>query len=274
MIKYQYKLLIVTILCCISSLSFAEISDKSLNKILDLSGLTAQIEQFPDLIKVGMETAKQQGNPISDAKYNAIKTSVNESVLPSEILEYIRQSLKKSISEQEAQQLLLWYESDLGKEITNAEEKASTAESYQHMMQSAESLLAKSQHVKFANRLDELLGTTDMAMTLQNHTSIAVYSAVVMAIQPDTPLNIEPFKAQIDAASSQTRAALEQIVVLSFVYSYQEIALDKLNKYETFLNKPAAMKFSSIAIASMNRGLETSLSKWAEALAVILTSKH
>ena len=141
MIKHQYKLLLVAIFFFASSLSYADISDESINKLLELSGLTMQVDQFPDLIKAEIEQAKQQSTLIPDSEYGSMVNSFNESILPSEIIEGIRVSLKKSINEEEAQKLLAWYESDLGKEIRYAEESASTPEAYKQMRQSAQSLL-------------------------------------------------------------------------------------------------------------------------------------
>lgn len=272
--KHKYKQFLLIILFFTSTLSYADISDESINKILDLSGLTMQVDQFPGLIKAGMEQAKQQGTPIPNAEYNSMVMSVDESILPSVIINKIRASLKKSINEEEAKQLLAWYESDLGKEITTAEESASTPEAYQKMMQSAQSLLENSERVAFAKRLDVLLGATDMAMNIQGYSGIAVYSAIMTAMQPDVPLNLEPIKAQIDAASAQTHAAVEQMVTLSFVYSYQNIEIDKLNTYEAFLNEPTTVKFNTVTIESMNTGIELSISKWAEALALMFKSRQ
>lgn len=273
MIKHKYKQFLLIILFFTSSLSYADISDKSINKILDLSGLIMQVNQFPGLLKVGMEQAKQQGTPISDAEYNSMVMSVDESILPSDIIHKIRVSLKNSLSEAEAKQLLVWYESELGKEITTEEKNSSTPESYQLMMQSTSSLLENPERVAFAKRLDALIGATDMAMNIQEYSSIAIYSAIMTAIQPNSPPNLEPFKAQMDAESAQTRAALEQMVILSSVYSYQNIEIEKLNKYEAFLNEPATVKFNKVTTESMNMGIELSISKLADTLALIFKNK-
>ncbi|MFP3976833.1 hypothetical protein [Marinobacter sp. KMM 10035] len=95
MIKHQYKLLLVAIFLFSSSLSYADVSDESINKLLDLSGLAMQVDQFPGLINAGMEQAKQQGTPIPDAQYRSMVNSADESIVPSEIIEGIRISLKK-----------------------------------------------------------------------------------------------------------------------------------------------------------------------------------
>lgn len=269
MIKHQGKLLLLSILCFVPSSSLGEVPDDSVRKLLDLSGLTMQINQFPGLIKTGLEQAHQQGAAIPDAEFAAMLKSADESILPSEILEGIRISIKNSISEAQAKDVLAWYESDLGKQITAAEENASTPDAYQEMMQKAQSLLSDTERVAFAKRLDTLMSSTDMTMSIQEFSGLAVFSAIMTAMQPGVPLNVDPFKAQMAATRSQTRAAVEQMVVVSFVYSYQAIDLESLKKYEDFLSTPSATKFNKTVTDSMNREFSSAISKWADELAVV-----
>ena len=90
MIQHQKNVWLLIVL--FSSASFAEVSDKSIDKILDLSGLTVQVAQFPGLIKTGMSLAMQQGEPLPEI--NTMLKMVDETVLVSEILQGIRASLK------------------------------------------------------------------------------------------------------------------------------------------------------------------------------------
>jgi len=269
MIKYPYKLFLVAIFSFVSSITHAEVSDASIDKLLELSGLTMQVEQFPGLIKAGMEEAKAYGAPIPDAEFSSMVYSIDEWISPSEIISGIRASVKNTINEQEARKLLAWYESDLGKEITRAEKSASTPEAYQQMVQSAQSLMADSERVEFANRLDELLGATDMTMDLQKSTGLAVYSAIFSALQPGTSVDMAQFEDEVDAENARARPDIKKLITVSFLYSYKDIAMDDLKKYESFLSDSATMKFNKTIMSSMNRELGSSVSKWAEKLAEI-----
>lgn len=223
MIKRKTKLLLATFLCLFCSLSFASVSDNPIDKLLDLSGLTKQVREFPGLVKAGMEQARQQGTSIPEDLFSKMLKSADKSILPSEILDEIRSSLNKTISKDEAKKLLKWFESDLGKNITVAEKKASTPEAYQQMIGNAQALLTDSKRVEFAKRLDKLLGATDMTMNIQNYSGLAVFSAIMTAVTPDQPLNIEAYKSQMLAMEPQMRANIEQIVIISFIYSYKTI---------------------------------------------------
>jgi hypothetical protein len=53
-LKVIYFIVLIVIAIMIASPSYGSVSKMSHNKILMLSGLTDQIEQFPKLIKLGM----------------------------------------------------------------------------------------------------------------------------------------------------------------------------------------------------------------------------
>ncbi|MBX2808211.1 MAG: DUF2059 domain-containing protein [Cellvibrionaceae bacterium] len=274
MLKKHYQKLSFFILFFSSMLSHAGLSDESLTKIIDLSGLTVQINQFPGLIKAGMEQAKQQGSPIPATEYQSMLSSIDQTILPADIIGEIKNTLKQSITEEDATKLLAWYKSDLGKHITKAEEQASSPAAYQQMMQLIPQLLENTERLALAKRMDALIGGTDMAMTIQEHTSIAVFTAIMTAMQPQAPANIEAFKAQMDAASTETRAAVEQMVIASYIYAYQNIETDQLNQYQAFLTEASTITFNKAVVAGMSRGLELSISKWAQALASIFAANH
>lgn len=274
MINKQFNYFLAAVFFFISSLSYAEVSsDESLNELLDLSGLTMQVNQFPLLIKAGMAQAKQQGTNIPEELYSSLVSSVDATIVPTVIIEEIRVSLRESVSEKEAQKLLTWYKSDLGKEITLAEEGASTPEAYQDMMKTAQELMTDEERVAFAKRVDNLLGATDMAMGIQEHSSIAVYSAIMTAMNPDAPLNIEPYKAQINSARAQMRTAMEKMLIVSLIYSYKNIETEKLTKYEAYLSDETTMKFNKVIMSSMNGGFESSVVKWADVIAKQIKNK-
>ena len=72
-------------------------------------------------------------------------------------------------------------------------------------MQEAQSLLARTERVEFARRLNALMDGTQTAMDIQAFAAVAVYSAIFSATQPDTPLNIGELKTRIEAANARTR---------------------------------------------------------------------
>ncbi len=275
MFKRLPKKISIVILCIFSPLTYGEASNSSIDMVLDLSGLTQQVNQFPGLIKEGMKQARQQGAPISNSAFSTMLLRTDDTILASEIIEEVRSSLKKALTEQDIQQLLLWYESDLGKEITALEENAATPEAYNQMMQQSQALLSNSERVERAKRFDKFLGVTELTMDIQEYSSVAIFSAITLALRPDSATSeIKKFKAQMIAMRPQIRVPTEQIVIVSFVYMYLTLDNFKLKEYELFLTDPTTSKFNKIVASSLNRGLEKSIDKWAFALGRIFSNKE
>lgn len=267
------KFLFVVFISSFCSLCIASTKVNSLDRLLRLSGLTKQVGEYPGLVKAGFIQGAQQGGSIPDTEISLILGSADRAILPSTILSEIRDSLKFSLSDEDIEILLKWYESDIGKRITAAEEEASTPEAYQQMMNSAQKLLENTKRVEMAARLDELLGATDMAMRIQEFSGLAVYSAIMTAMAPNQELNLDAFESQMAAMEPQMRENIQQLVLVSFVYSYQQIDDDSLAKYEAFLNRPVTKNFNDSTIKGLSRGFEKVVSSWASDIASILKSR-
>ncbi|WP_157954003.1 DUF2059 domain-containing protein [Microbulbifer sp. A4B17] len=252
------------------SLCLAADKVAGLDKLLLLSGFTKQIEELPGVVKSGFEEGAQKGAPIPEDELKRILESVDKTILPSVIMNEARSSLSESLTEKDIEALLVWYESDLGKKITAAEEKASTGEAYQELMVNAQQLMLDTKRIEVATRIDQLVGATDMAMEMQATTGIAVYSAIMTMMAPGQDINLDAYKAQMEAMKPQMRQSIEQLVAVSFVYTYQGIDDASLAKYEEFLSKPETKKFNSSAIKGLNKGFAEVVGRWSGDLASIL----
>lgn len=248
-----------------------EIAEDSFDKLMALSGLNKQMAEFPGVVRAGLEQAKRPGAPIADAEFGEVQRSIEDAFQPSGILSVIDMEIKNNISESEVKDLLTWYESDLGRKITKAEENASTPAAYQEMIEEAQSLLTDEKRVKLAGKIESLVNVTDMTMRLQENAGVAVFTAISTVMDPDRSVNnIEAFKAQMSAQEQQMRANIEEFVILSFVYSYKDIDMASIEKYVKFLERPNTRKFNDSVIKGMNYALNQSIGKMAESLAVVV----
>lgn len=268
---YTFLFTIFISLFCSSVLASSK--ETNLDRLLILSGITKQVGEFPGLVKTGIMQGVQQGGTIPEDEVSLMLSSADKTILPSVVLDEIRMSLEKSLSGDDIETLLEWYESDIGQRITAAEEKASTPAAYQRMINSAQQLLANTDRVKVAKRLDELLGATDITMKMQKYSGIAVYSAIMTAMAPDQELNLDAYESQMAEVEPQMRENIRQLVIISFVYSYQDIDDDNLSIYEDFLNRSLTRKFNDSAIKGLSRGFEKVVSSWASDLASMLKNK-
>ncbi len=265
--------LVVVFFIFTSSITLAVENERNVNKLLDLSGITKQIREFPDLVKSGVEQSRAQGTSIPDSLYQSMHMAVDDAIDPGTMAKGIVNGLLNKLNEKEIQHLLSWYESELGRKIARLEVKSSTHEAYNEMMLMSESLLADSDHVKFAKKLDELVGATDFTMKLQENTQIAVLSSVFKALNPHKSFDLDAFKSQMSKQHQQIRSSIEQIVIVSFTYTYRNLNQEEIDEYTTFLESSAAKKFNKSAMSDIDKEMNKALIQLGKSMAIILQSK-
>ncbi|WP_317930717.1 DUF2059 domain-containing protein [Halioxenophilus sp. WMMB6] len=270
----RVQFLLAALIGLVCSFQVAATPEADIERVLLLSGLTKQVNEFPGLIEAGVMQGAQQGADIPERELSLITESVSKTILPAVIMADVRQAVASAVSESELQSLLTWYQSETGRAITTAEENASTAEAYQQIMANGRQLLSDRKRVDFAMRLDKLLGATDLTMQMQEVSGVAVYAAMMSAMAPGQALNLDGYRAQIAAAQAQMRPNIEQMMAASFVYTYQPIDDTSLAKYEAFLNTPAAKKFNAAAMAGLLKGIEKAVGSWATELGTIVKNSN
>ncbi len=268
MIKVISYISIVLVLFFSTPGHAAPASTQQIQELMELSGLTKQVYDFPGIIKHSVE--QQNGGNIPKPIIYLLAESVDKSILPAEIMAGIEERLQQNIQDDEAKELLKWYKSELGKTITLAEIKSSAPDAVQKVMEQAQSLQQQTSYIAFAKRLDDLLGATDMSLSMARFSAIAAYSAAMKTQSPDAPVDLTPIESALKATESEMRTDMQNMVILIFVYTYQGIDQKSLAQYETFLKTQSAQKFYDLIIESMREGLETSILKWTNDIGYIL----
>jgi hypothetical protein len=249
-------------------------SEGSINNLMELSGLNKQIDEIPGGIAGGIKAGLQKGAQLSEEQYAQVEKAAFQSFQPEKISAAISSQLKHTLSEAETQKLLKWYRSDLGKKITQAEAQASEPAAYQAMVNQAKSLLADKERVNMALRIDKLVNASEMSLEFQKSTATAVYTSIVKANQPDQPVDMAPFKAQLAKDEAKLMQQVKQFVVLSFVYTYKDIADADMEQYMDFLARPETRKFNDNAISTMQEVLSESVKSMGEPLGKIFTAQR
>lgn len=270
------KILMIAVLLAATAFSglveAGELSNASLDKLLILSGTNKQVSQFPRLLRMGMDQARQREKSIhenpamSDGEYEVLVNTMTDAFKPMNILQAIGGEVKHSVSEQDAKKILAWYDSRLGKKVKNAEEVATTPASYREMVASAKTLLADKKRVQFAKKLDALLHITDTTMHIQVNAALAMFVAFSSEINPHQPVDTKAFRKRLSAHLRKGRPKIERLVILSTVYTYRKIDMNSLEKYLAFLNSPEARRFNKSLIAGMETGMNQSMERMARAV--------
>lgn len=273
--KFSCKILFLWVLLLPWQTTPAAVSEDDIDRILKMSGIVAQIEQFPELIKQGMREAQLDGDLISENDFNALLIRTDDTILPREIIAEVRTAVRQTLTEEDLHNLLAWYRSDLGREISTLEEHAGSPQAFERMAAQAPELLGNAERVAFARRVDRIVGATDLTMSIHEYTGIAVFSAITLALRPESAFEeIQQFREQLAALRPQMREPTERMVIVSFVYTYLPLETHELDRFERFLSRPDTRRFNRSVAAGLGRGLGRSIDKWADALAKIFTHQE
>ena len=245
-------------------------SKSDVYELMAITGLNDQISAYPEAIKMGFQQGLAEQQQLSPELSQQLLDSIDATILPEVILAEIEGVLAKKLAKSDISQLMEWYKSNPGLQITEAEKGASTTEGYMDMMSKAQQLMGNSERVAMAKRLDTLLGASDTNIAVQKSTSKAIFSAMMRINAPDEAISTDFFDAQLAMMEPQMRQSIEELVVLNFLYSYADIDDASMKKYETFLNTPAARKFYTATTVGLKAGLEKVVANWAEELAIIM----
>jgi hypothetical protein len=263
----QSVLLFVMILCPAVAWS-GDISKGSLDKLMALSGLNKQMSDLPNIVIGGAEESrKQYSSDLPDAVYNDLKKAIEKSFRPSEILQEISMEIKKNLSEAEARSLLNWYESDIGRKITKAEEDASTPAAQEEMMRNASFLIGDHERVALAEKMESVLHVTDMTIKVSENSAIATLTALSTVAEPGQRENTSALKIRLSQQIQESRAHVREMVIVSNVYGYKDIDIAGIEKYIKFIESAAARKFNNAAMKGMEKSLKQSTEKMAKAFA-------
>ena len=266
----QSVLLFVVILCPTIVWS-GNITKGSLEKLMASSGINKQVSELSGMVLVGAEESRQKNSSaMSDAVYNDLKKAIEKAFRPSETLHTISMEIKRNLSETEAQRLLDWYKSDIGRKITKAEEDASTPAAYQEMTKNAEALISDHERVALAERIESVVHTTDMLTQMNESTAIAVFTAFSAIINPDQREDMKTFKTQLSEQLKESRLHVREFVIASSVYTYKDIDMATMEKYIKFLERATTKKFNDVAIKGIEKALKQSTDKMLKSLTVDL----
>lgn len=252
---------LLALLAFAGTASAAKISNDSLDKVLMLSGISEQVGAFPAVVKASVEGAKMQARAqkrtsLTDEDFDALKEAMGEAFQPAPILKATSDEIRRKVSEADAKKLIAWFESDLGKKITQAEVDATTPEARKDLAKEAQALLADKQRMAYAARLDKLLHATDETLKFQERSVVALYTAVAARMNPDQKVDTKAYRKQIHAALQKSRARFEQATQLGFAFTYRKMEMAELNKYAKFLQQPSTRRFNDAARIGMMKGID------------------
>ncbi len=254
-------LCVVLSVCCSSSL--AALSEQTVDKLIDISGLELQVSQMPAVLQAaGSQAAGQnlpQGTTID------LQRILGELLTAEGMFTLIRKRLRADFSEEEAATLFRWLESPLGRKLTIAEEEASTPAAMRDMQRRAAALMLSEQRVAYANEIMQLFDN-EMMIEVEDKMYLEVFHTVSHVQAPNSKADDRSLRRLLDESRAQRLANMEDMIRLSLIYTYKKFDYNEIEAYIGYLKTPESMKLNRIVEESMRDEMSVGAERFAAAL--------
>jgi len=245
-----YILLMMSIACFVSA---EAVKDATLESLMVLSGINSQIQDIPVGVKAGVLASR---GGVSSGKDTHFDKAVDQLFNADQIQAEVYREVAKAISEQDAQKLLTWYESNLGNRIARAEEYAATPQAMAEMQATVQVLMSDETRMPIARKLMETGDILDKGLQMQQSMMTAVQVAATKYLKPNDKVALDEISKMIEAQQPRVQQIIEQSILLNIAYTFRDFEIAELESYIETLKKEEMQKFNSGALNGMVIALE------------------
>lgn len=248
------KLLLIVFACGI--MASAEAADPtSINRLMEASGLAVQVPALVESSR-GLVLMALSEADIEPGMRQTVQARVSRVLEPSAFVEAVASELERDLTAEDVEALLAWFESDVGRRLTAAEERATNVAAALDLMFRIDTLMQDTERVAFMREFTDSINGADGSVRQATYATLLTMAALWDIDHPGTPFNLPAIRVYLRGFQESVRAEMEEQTVISFVYTYREIDRVDLQLYKEFLATPVAKKFSEVFWWALDRQYE------------------
>ncbi|WP_250656664.1 DUF2059 domain-containing protein [Alkalimarinus coralli] len=232
----------------------AESKDYLAKRVVNHSGLTEMIHQFPALLKEGVQQGAAQSGGANQKMVMQISQIIDQAFGINESIEIIRSDLSSQLTENELTAVLEWLESPLGKKITRMEVAAMSSDAFREMESQLPGLQKKyrgSEREKLFQSFDKSTNATEASIETAIAVQLTLASAMAASSSSPQMPSYEYLKKSIEDNRFMMRGVIGQQVFANYLYTYQNLTDEELKAYVDFTASPAGNHYSRVVNESI-----------------------
>lgn len=218
----------------------------AVNELMDKSGLTKQLESFPDMLRLGMEQAMQDAPEDKAQELNVLMEKLTTAYDVGKIKGSLIKSIEAGLSESDIAEALKWLNSPLGQKITRIEEEHSTVEAEeakQAFLTDLENADISEERIQMVQDLDEAVFATDMLLTVIMNSHKAIMIGIMPYLPAEHRIPLKEIDLQIEMNRPLLKTQYEDYIIGSMIYIYQELSDAELGQYLEFARSASGTKY-------------------------------
>ncbi|MFC2061320.1 hypothetical protein ACFLUV_02300 [Elusimicrobiota bacterium] len=243
--------------------------EELIQELLDKSGATKQITMLPQVIMTMLPSQLAIHNADTEASSTVNAKISTEYFVAENILNSVKEQLKKDFNKSYAEKYIKWLDTELGKKITQMEIDASSPEAAMSIMAYMIQLQQESpseERIALVNKLAEVLKAAEQ----YEERSADIMIKIARGINKKLPKNRKTPDSQLDEIKEvYKKASVSQIgsyLIPTFLYTYQSLPDGDLKKYIDFLSTEEGVWFNQILFTTQLTAIEEDCDKYGQDL--------
>jgi hypothetical protein len=223
---------------------------QNIDRFIELTSLYNKTDEIPKMIRLSIE--RQKVVNLTPAQKEFLERSVALSFDAQIVLKEVKRSVRQSMTSDELEQVLAWYESELGTRLLVAEE---------HLRKSAGTFTDSRIDQQRKDRVKDLLQTkyaSDEVVRRLHLASGFVFEALEI-LNPEVGHQKDDFLYETEGV---VIPVFERKLLNNALHTFLPLDVEDLQQYSEFLKTPAAVKMLTAVNNGFERGMKQSTVLW------------
>ena len=246
----------------------AGISTDQARQLMQLSGMSAQIDEVP--LMLGMTLQQQQAQlQMPDWQLQALSDALEAGFQPEPMKNDVRGHLEDRLSAGDADAAIAWLESPLGQRVTELEGRAAEPAVQQEIMQrlqSGDAADVSDDRQGLLERFDEATRASDMSVEMVIGIQHGLVSAILQAAGAPAE-QLDMALGQLEAARPQIATAVAAQNQATFGVIYRDLSDAEMADYVEFAESGAGRAYHEAMFTGFADAMESAATRSGEAMA-------
>jgi len=242
-------------------------SAQALDTLLQRAGLRAQLDSLTAGIRAQFMRAHRNR---SDQDRLAIDRIVAKRFSSEILYKKIRAEFQRDLDPGRLQKALAWYDSPLGRRITEQELTALAATSDAEAVADLERNRPSARRIDLIERLDIGGGVSETTVDV----TIAIVRSLTVAFQPGLPAVADLSREQLDRhiarARSRTLQEMRRLCLVSMLLAYRGLSDDELDQYVQFAESDGGGWYMTVMNSTLLAAIDVAADATASELAAAM----
>jgi hypothetical protein len=232
-------------------------TDALFDELMHKSGLWLQLAQVEPMMQVGISQAHATAGTLPPEDLQRLQKAVAATYAADDLRTAASNRLSATLSRQDAEAVLGWLSSDLGRRITALEEAGSSPNEAANRQENGPRILAALSAAR-RKRVEHLANATlsaESAADLTINTMMGILHGLAAGAPGATRDTIDDLKAKLGPQRDRFVEVFRPRIVAEFAAMYQPLSDHELDEYIAFCDSPLGRRYVAASLAALDQAL-------------------